>query len=98
MAVSVVLNAHLGEAPVDDLRNSALRIRKALPKAIAAADQMERTPCQHAGDRIEVGCVDVTADARSLERNRPGPAECVSDLRAMSEPHDAELFEQFRQR
>ena len=62
------------------------------------ADDVEGAPGQHASDRIEVGGVNVAADPRRLEWDRPAAAERVRDLRPMAEARDAQLLDEFRQR
>ena len=61
------------------------------------ADDVERAPGQHTGDRIEVGSVDVAADTCRLERDRPAAAKRVRHLRPMTIVRDTQLLDQVRQ-
>ena len=67
----------------------------ALPRA--RADDIEGAPGQHAGDGIEVGGIDIAADPRRLEGDRPATAERIRYLRPMAEPGDAQLLDKFGQ-
>ena len=60
-------------------------------------DDVQSSPCQHAGDRIQIAGVDVAAQPSGFKWDRPATAEGVTDSRTMAEAKDAELFNQFRE-
>ena len=79
----VVLDAEPRDLGVDGGGRLRLRRFDLGPLLFRRADDVESTSRQHASDRIEIGRIDITADARRLEGDRPAAAKRVRNFRPM---------------
>jgi hypothetical protein len=68
-----------------------LSLRYPVPDFSISSHDVEGAPGEQAGDRIEIGCVNVTSHAGRFERDGASAAERIANRRALPEPASSGL-------
>src|SRR5262249_44008291 len=73
--LSVVIDTEPGVLVIDSAYDVVLSLRYTFPGFSVSFDYVERAPGQQAGNRIEIGCVNIAPDAGRFERDGASAAE-----------------------
>src|SRR5208282_4357720 len=60
---------------------------------LRCANDVEGSPGQHTGNRVEIGSKGIATNPRSLKGDRSAPTECVGHLRPVAESGDPKLLD-----
>src|SRR5262245_7826361 len=96
--VAIVFDAKPSDFLIDAANDCVLRRCYRFPPLRGSPDDVKGSPGQQSCNRIEIGSIDVTADSRSLERDRAAAAERIANARMFAKPAATKLPDEIGER